>query len=77
MLINLKKGQDHREKGMYVVYVYCMRIRKQSMAPALRFNFYFGRGFRSFRNISYNKEVKASVEYLIIWINKSFYQSVE
>lgn len=47
------------------------------MAPALRFNFYFGRGFRSFRNISYNKEVKASVEYLIIWINKSFYQSVE
>lgn len=68
---------DHREKGMYVVYVYCMRIWKQSMAPALRFNFYFGRGFRSYRNISYNKEVKASVEYLIIWINKSFYQSVE
>lgn len=32
---------------------------------------------RSFQNTSYNKDVKESVKYLIIWINKYVYQSVE
>lgn len=39
---------DHREKGMYVVYVYCMRIRKQSMAPLCVLIFTLAEAFEAF-----------------------------